>query len=293
MALANVGVDLGPAEAELRKAYTALLPEVQRLGSEGFTRVNGASSLHYNNPFAKVPDMPVLHIVAKGRRVEYGWFHEDKWETHSSKIASKLGAQGVKKTHDEVFIAGEALGWDAEKLVQLLIHQILHQFSGEASDTTMHSKRFGMLAQYIGVRTVVKHATRGYTEWRDLEGRLATVIMNVAKSINKTAFNIYRKDEGEIAGNGRMKQWTCACQKPKVYTGGVLRMICEKCGDPLRYSHKDRMLQVMHDHLVARRGLPADRIAPWVCSECHKVHNWVGNYPNDCYTKTAVKPVTP
>lgn len=283
------GVDLSPAEGELRKAYTALLKEIQRLGSEGYARRFGAASLYNPDPFATLPDMPVLHIVPKGRRVEYGWYHENKWTTRSSQIATKLGAKGVQSSHDEVFIAGEALGWDADKLVELLIHLILHQFGKEPSTTTQHSANFGQLAKYIGVRTVEKHPTRGHIIWKDMEGRLATVIMNIAKTINKTAFNIYRLEEGE-AGSGRMKQWLCGCKKPKVYTGGVLVMTCEKCKQPLKYSHKDRMLASVQRHLVIKRGLPADRILPWVCTECNKEHDWTGNYPTACHSKTAVKP---
>lgn len=297
----NVGVDLGPAEAELRKAYMALLPEIQRLGDEGYRRRYGASSLYGSNPFQNLPDMPVLHIVAKGRRVEYGWYHEDKWETQSSKIATALGVNPVVKSHDEVFIAGEALGWDTEKLVELLIHQILHQFGHEPSTTSNHSREFGTLAQYIGVREVRKHPTRGFIDWHDMEGRLTTVIMNVAKSINKTAFNIYRKDEGNLLGTGRMKQWTCGCRKPKVYTGGVLFMTCDKCQQPLRYSHKDRMIEDVYQFLNYKKGLAPDRIASWRCVECGNMHDWVGgitvnyrlsfpNYPDACLAKTGVKP---
>lgn len=291
------GVDLNPAETEIRKAYTTLLSEIQRLGNDGWTRMVGAASLYNQSPFATLPSMPVLHIQAKGRRVEYGWYRTGTWQTTGSKIATALGAKGVRQSHDEVFVAGEALSWHPEKLVELLIHQIIHQFAQETSDSTHHSHNIGRLARLIGYQQVDKHATRGFTEWRLPNGPLATVIMNVAKSISPAAFGIYRKDEGENQGSGRMKQWTCKCRKPKVYTGGVLLMTCDRCQQPLKYSHKDRMLFGVFSHLHSK-GLPAERITPWWCSECGNEHNWDGalpyqitqapNYPQSCYLKTGV-----
>lgn len=294
------GVDLNPAETEIRKAYTTLLTEVQRLGNDNWTRLSGASSLYNRSPFSVMPTMPVLHIQAKGRRVEYGWYRAGTWQTTGSQIATALGATGVQQTHDEVFIAGEALSWHPEKLVELLIHQIIHQFAQETSDSTHHSHNIGRLARLVGYKRVDKHATRGFTEWGHADGPLSTVIMNVAKSISPAAFGIYRKDEGENIGSGRMKQWQCACGKPKVYTGGVLMMTCDRCGDSLKYSHKDRMLIAVWQHLYAK-GLPADRILPWRCTQCHASHSWENynaysgswpapNYPQACYAATAVLP---
>lgn len=280
----SAGVDLTPAEDELRKAYMTLLTEVQRLGSAGFVRQRGAASLYNPDPFATLPSLPVLHIQAKGRRVEYGWFRTDRWETQSAKIATALGAQGVKQTHDEVFIAGEALGWHPEKLVELLIHQIIHQFAKESSDTTHHSAGMGKLASYVGYMTVERHPTQGHVVWKDARGDLATVIMNVAKSIDRTAFNVVRKDETVGSGTGRMKQWTCGCSRPKVYTGGVIKATCERCGTPFRYSHKDRWQREIYNHL-SRKGLPPDRIAPWRCKHCNQDHSWDSGYPQPCQNK--------
>lgn len=291
------GVDLSPAEAELRKAYTTLLAEVQRLGNDGFIRRWGAASLNMaGNPFKTLPAMPVLHIKDRGRRVEYGWFQQDKWETSGSKIATALGATNVKQSHDEVFIAGEALGWNAEKLVELLIHQIVHQFAHESSTTTHHSHSMGEIAKYIGYRIVEKHPTQGFSVWKDVAGPLATVIMTVAQSIDPAAFSIYRKDEGVLIGSGRMKQWTCDCNRPKVYSGGVLLMTCDKCQAPLMYSHKDRMSYAVYAHLT-RKGLPANRIESWTCSTCNQQHDWTTgrpmngvsvqtNYPWACFDAT-------
>lgn len=274
MAFKSTGTDLSPAESELRKAYTTLLTEIQRLGNEGFERRYGAGSLGaYNNPFKTLPPMPVLHIQAKGRRVEYGWTRFGKWETTGAKIATALGATGVRQSHDEVFIAGEALAWNPEKLVELLIHQILHQFAHESSDTTHHSQSMGILANYIGYRAVSKHKTQGFAVWKDAMGSLATVIMQVAQSIDPSAFNIYRVDEGLNTGTGRMKQWRCGCSRPVVYSGGVLLMTCDKCHKPLLYTHKDRMLSHVARHLQ-RKGLPLDRIQPWTCTVCSNIHDW-------------------
>lgn len=276
----SAGVDLTPAEDELRKAYMTLLIEVQRLGTDGFTRMRGAPSLYNPNPFADLPKTPVIHIQAKGRRVEYGWYRADRWETKSSKIATAMGAQNVQQSHDEVFIAGEALDWNPEKLVELLIHQIVHQFAKESSDSTHHSAGLGRLARFVGYQTIERHPTQGHVIWRDARGDLATVIMNVAQSIDPAAFNIVRKDESVGVGTGRMKQWTCGCKRPKVYTGGVIHATCDKCYQPFRYSHKDRNSNDIYTYLH-RKGLPPDRIAPWMCRNCKTEHDWTA-YPSAC-----------
>lgn len=278
----SAGVDLTPAEDELRNVYVYLLNEVQRLGSDGFTRSHGAPSLYYPDPFATLPSLPVLHIQAKGRRVEYGWYRADKWETKSSKIATALGAQNIQQNHDEVFIAGEALDWNPEKLVELLIHQIIHQFAKESSETTHHSASLGKLARYVGYQTVERHPTQGHVIWKDARGDLATVIMNAAQSLDQTAFNVVRKDEGIGFGTGRMKQWSCECRKPKVYTGGVIRAICEICKAPFRYSHKDRNVREVYKHLMSKR-LPPSHIKSWICRNCKNDHDWDAmGYPAVC-----------
>lgn len=286
----TIGVDLTPAEAELRRVYTLLQKEVIALGQANYQRVNGAASLHVYNPFNAPLSVPVLHIVPKGRRVEYAWYRQNRWESQSSKIATALGANtGGVQTHDEVFLAGEALGWAPDKLVELMIHQIVHQIAQEGSETTHHSKSMERIARYVGYTACSKHATQGFTEWKHPDAALIRVIEAAVQSLDKSAFNLVRKEDPIGIGTGRMKQWQCACSKPKVYTGGVIMATCERCQKPFVYSHKDRHLDIMRRHLN-RKGLPDDRIAAWWCSNCSAMHDWA-NYPTACQLATATQSV--
>jgi hypothetical protein len=276
------GVDLAPAETELRRVYTDLLAEIQRLGNAGYGRWHsyGNSQAYLNwSPFKDLPALPVLHIVPKGRRVEYGWFRQGTWTTTSTQIASAMGVQGAAQTHDEVFIAGEALGWTPEELVRLVIHQIIHQFAKESSTTTHHSRNMESLARYIGYRRLEKHKSMGFCDWGDPDNDLAGVITAAAASLNQAAFNIVRNDEANGEGSGRMKQWTCECGSPKLYTGGVLMGTCDKCGKPFVYSHKDRWSTAIIEHM-AGRGFDRSRVKSWTCPLCGNEHDHSGKVVN-------------
>lgn len=218
--------DLDAAERALRDAYQQVCEKANVLSLRG----------------RKAVGQTIVHIMPRGRRVESGWYKMARWADKSSDLVGDLDLEfrDIEPSLDEVFVAGEALAGTPREIVNLLFHQWVHQFAGVESTSTYHGREFLAAAHALGVIDVERHATQGWVEF-DYGIALDGVLRDVAASLDRKAFDLYRHPEAEAKGSGKMKLWTCKCRKgARVYTGAILHATCRECGYEFQYAHKDR-----------------------------------------------------
>lgn len=220
--------NLDAAEAALSTAYGELL-------DLAWSRMPNYKRVGLNQP-----ERPIVHIMPKGRRVEYGWYRPGTWTKHSAVVGKDLGITTGKASYDEVFIAGEALNWRPLDLTKLLMHQVIHQISGVPSTATYHNDLYDNRAELVGV-TLTRHPTQGWAIWDGERPDLLGQLHDIANRIDPQAFNVTRIEETGKAGSGKMRKWVCGCPRPlSLYTGGIVRAICQRCGQEFRYAHADQ-----------------------------------------------------
>lgn len=221
--------DLDAAERALRDAYQQIRERV---------------SIYATRSVKTAVETPtIVHIMPRGRRVESGWYKMAAWADKTDRVIEGLDFDEHTPTpnRDEVFIAGEALAGSPRQIVDLLFHQFVHQVSRQESGSTYHGREFMQTAHALGVWDVERHSTQGWVEFTQMSLDTEEVLADVAASLDRSAFDLYRHPEATKTGSGKMKLWTCKCKRgARVYTGAILHAYCEKCGYKFLYAHKDR-----------------------------------------------------
>lgn len=224
--------DISPAIQELKKLHGLLLDHIESNMSDGELNKGGMGPARDT----------VISVLPGDRRREDGQYKWRLWEKKSDEILHELDSSHKVKKYHEIFVTGESLSRPKEEIVLLMMHQVAHQAAQVQSTQSYHSEWIRIwLNRLFGVpeEAVVRDEVMGYYAIDQTKlGDAGKLVRSIASRLQEHKFDLFRVKLTKRESTGKMYKWTCACGRPAVRTGGILRATCDQCNQPFKIEVK-------------------------------------------------------
>lgn len=169
---------------------------------------------------------PVVVLVqTRGRRMVYGHFRSEGWETSD------------KSSAHEVSLSAETLLREPLDVLGTMQHELVHLWNWERgirdySKGGRHNKAFQAAAESFGLH-VEKDGTHGFS--KTCFDDAARAMIEDGFQPNKAVFDMARRVmPKQTTAKTKMIKWTCRCEpKPTIVRCATeLLAICETCREP-------------------------------------------------------------
>lgn len=226
------GTDISPAIQELKKLHGLLLDHVESNMGESELNKGGMSTARDT----------VISVLPGDRRREDGQYKWRLWEKKSDEILHELDSSHKVQKYHEIFVTGESLSRGLDDIVLLMMHQVAHQAAQVQSVQSYHSEWIRIwLGRLFSIPedAVIRDEVMGYYAIDKTKlGPALPLVTKIASRLAEHKFDLFRVKLTKHESTGKMYKWTCACGRPVVRTGGILRASCHQCNEPFKIEPK-------------------------------------------------------
>jgi hypothetical protein len=229
---AATGISIGPALAELERAYDEIAAWVTQ---------------NYGYVGSRLDRRPIITIQTKGKRKNDGWYKDHSWQSDTSAaVAVIAGNRPSDQQVGEICIAAESLNKTADEILLNLTHQMVHHANQgqDQNQNDYHKYQFMSTGSYMGLHVGQLDSSHGYADILP-KAQLTKCFQTIA--LDPSAFDYFRTTAPAETVKNKQMLWTCGCTK--IRSASFIHNACDFCGNWFVYADKDKDTQWRKDWL--------------------------------------------